>query len=185
MDSIIREVCPKGCLHTFHEKCLKMWLKNHTTCPLCRMDCGGCYVPKEKAFNKISYVIAKQTLYFDNIEAAHAQLKMLKKIAIIFQILNTKLEFPFSKNRKLQFNAKACLRIWRRYCPNKKIPSRRDAEDLAYAIAHRYSRDFYHDPNISVSIIEKRQMARRDIQIFNRIVRKVVEQKKLAAQNNV
>lgn len=28
------------CGHCFHEKCIKRWLENHTTCPLCRQTCG-------------------------------------------------------------------------------------------------------------------------------------------------
>lgn len=28
------------CGHCFHEECIKRWLKNNSTCPLCRQTCG-------------------------------------------------------------------------------------------------------------------------------------------------
>lgn len=36
LNSIFRNDMVTKCGHVFHERCIKKWLENHTTCPLCR-----------------------------------------------------------------------------------------------------------------------------------------------------
>ena len=37
-DGVCRATIKMPCSHVFHEDCLLQWLKEHSTCPICRMS---------------------------------------------------------------------------------------------------------------------------------------------------
>lgn len=45
------------CGHTFHRKCIRVWLDTHTTCPMCRTHIANTHPPIEPVFEQVFDVI--------------------------------------------------------------------------------------------------------------------------------
>ena len=56
-----------SCGHTFHKKCIKRWLKNNNTCPLCKR------VIKEEVVNDYGFAAYAEQLHAAYADSAHQE----------------------------------------------------------------------------------------------------------------
>ena len=168
-EKIKNAICPRGCKHAFHSECLKKWFSTNTTCPLCRFDCGGLSVPKERAYTALSYKVGSETLYFHSRKEAIHKLKFLARISFIYKVLNSQLSFRYGDNGKIKMKPTATLKMWKRAYPNEELPTRKHAKDVAFAIAHRHRfLPFYRES--STLRVRRVSLAQSDLALFQHIL---------------